>query len=143
MADYFETEEVVKGYDGALVRRILGYIKPYRLLCVIMIIALALSTLGELAIPIKMQRLIDDAILARYLLIRQHEELSLSPEALNALDILRTAKRRITVGENLFIPQDQDRSITAAAEEELRSAGILNGDQWYAFPFRAAIPPLR
>ncbi|GHV28270.1 hypothetical protein AGMMS4952_11520 [Spirochaetia bacterium] len=131
MADYFETEEVVKGYDGTLVRRIIGYIKPYRLLCVVMIIALALSTLGELAIPIKMQRLIDDAILARYLLLRQPGDTSLSAGTQKSLALLNNTKGSITVGTNRFIPQD--RTITAAAEVELHSAGILDGDQWYVF----------
>jgi ATP-binding cassette subfamily B protein len=142
MADYFETEEVVKGYDGALVRRILDYIKPYRLLCAIMIVALALSTLGELAIPIKMQRLIDDAILARYLLLRPALNVSLSPGAEKGLDLLRTTKRSIAVETNLFIPQDQDRSITAATEEELHQAGILDGDQWYVFTLKPNDPSI-
>ncbi|GHV73753.1 lipid A ABC transporter permease/ATP-binding protein [Spirochaetia bacterium] len=140
MADYFETEEVVKEYDGALVRRIMDYIKPYRLLCAAMIIALALSTLGELAIPIIQQRLIDDAILARYLQLRPAGNTTLSPAAEKALDLLRTTKRSIAVGTNLLIPQDRDRSITAVAEGELRSAGILSGDQWYAFYFTNGDP---
>ncbi|GHV76624.1 lipid A ABC transporter permease/ATP-binding protein [Spirochaetia bacterium] len=116
MADYFETDEVVKGYDGALVRRIMGYIKPYRMLCFVMIVALALSTLGELAIPIKMQRLIDDEILARYIRVP---------------DLLRTTKRSIAVGTDLFIPQDRDRGITA---------GVPDGDQWYVFTLKPNDP---
>jgi ATP-binding cassette subfamily B protein len=133
LADYFENEDVVKGYDGVLVRRILGYIKPYRLLCAIMLIALALSTLGELILPIIQQRLIDDSILGRSLLVRPGNGEGLSAAAEKSLALLRNSKRSITIGENRFIPQDQNRGITAGVEEELRGSGFLDGSQWHAF----------
>ncbi|MDR1248067.1 MAG: ABC transporter ATP-binding protein/permease [Treponema sp.] len=149
MADYFENEEVVKGYDGVLVRRIMGYIRPYRFLCVIMIAALALSTLGELVLPIIQQRLIDDSILARSILVRLEgnpaitaAEGELSAGAEKALALLRESKRSIAIGNNLFVLQDQNRSIAAAAEEELRRLGILDGDQWYAFVLGDGDPAL-
>ncbi|MFP3040707.1 ABC transporter ATP-binding protein/permease [Treponema primitia] len=139
MADYFETEDVVKGYDSDLVRRIMGYIKPYRLLSCVILFTLAFSTLGELVIPIFQQRLIDDAILARSILLRQGGNTSLSSEARKSLDQISNIKRSIAVGTNIFIPQSRSfltgssRSISAAAERELRSAGILDSEQWYAF----------
>ena len=66
MADYFETDDVTRGYDRRLVTRILSYLKPYRLLAAATLIALFVSTLGELYIPVLQQRVIDDAVLARY-----------------------------------------------------------------------------
>ena len=147
MADYFENEHVVKGYDRVLVRRIIGYIAPYRLLCAVMIAALAISTLGELILPIVQQRLIDNAILARSILVRlegnaaiRAEEGGLSPEAEKSLAILRDAPRGIAIGDSLFIPQD--RHITAAAEEELRRGGYLDEDQWYVFVLGEEDPAL-
>ncbi|MDR1302281.1 MAG: ABC transporter ATP-binding protein, partial [Treponema sp.] len=70
MSDYFETEDVVKGYDRQIVARILSYIKPYRLMALGTLLALGISTLGELAIPVIQQRVIDDAILARFMLVQ-------------------------------------------------------------------------
>ncbi|WP_010259598.1 ABC transporter ATP-binding protein [Treponema primitia] len=148
MADYFESEDVVKGYDSGLVRRIMGYIKPYRLLSFAMLFTLALSTLGELGIPVIQQRLIDDSILARSLLLRQDGNSGLSPEAQRSLEQLNNTKRSIAVGTNLFIPQGRSflagpsRSITAAAEGELRSAGILDSGQWYAFTLKPDDPAM-
>jgi ATP-binding cassette subfamily B protein len=148
LADYFETEEVAKGYDGILVRRILGYIKPYRLLCALMLVSLALSTLGELILPLIQQRLIDDSILARSILVRlegnpaiKAGEEELSAGAAKALQLLRSAKRSIAIGDNLFIPQNQNRNI-AAAEEELRRKGYLEAGQWYAFALGEEDPAL-
>ena len=66
MADsYFDTDDITKEYDSRIVRRILFYLKPYRGLIVLTVIALIISTLGELFIPVLQQRIIDDAILAK------------------------------------------------------------------------------
>jgi ATP-binding cassette subfamily B protein len=62
--DYFEIDdEIVKGYDGQIIKRIFSYVKPYRHLLVLVVLALVLSTLGDLVLPVIMQRVIDDAIL--------------------------------------------------------------------------------
>ncbi|GHV92186.1 hypothetical protein AGMMS50268_26890 [Spirochaetia bacterium] len=70
MADYFETDDVTRGYDGNLMLRILSWLKPYRQLVLITILALIVSTLGELYIPILQQQLIDGAILSRFLCLK-------------------------------------------------------------------------
>ncbi|MCL2243914.1 MAG: ABC transporter ATP-binding protein/permease [Treponema sp.] len=64
-ASYFDTDDVTKEYDSRIVRRILAYIKPYKHLAFITLAALVISTLGELVIPVLLQRIIDDAILAK------------------------------------------------------------------------------
>jgi ABC-type multidrug transport system fused ATPase/permease subunit len=64
---YFETDNITKEYDSRLVRRILSYLKPYRLLACLTLVFLFISTLGELFIPVLQQRVIDGAILARFL----------------------------------------------------------------------------
>jgi ATP-binding cassette subfamily B protein len=137
MSEYFETEEVVKGYDRVIVGRILSYLKPYRLLAGIMMLSLAVSTLGELFVPVIQQRLIDDAILARFLVIRksraEEEDAGLDREVRQGLAGLLDAPR-ITVEDYVFIPQSQNIRISRRTEEALRSRGILDGEQWYAFP---------
>jgi len=65
MAEYFEIEDVVKEYDSRIVRRIFSYVKPYRVLVVVAFIALAVSTAGELFIPVFIQRVIDSIIIVK------------------------------------------------------------------------------
>jgi len=66
MADtYFDTDDITKEYDRRIVMRILSYLKPYRVLVSITIASLVISTLGEIAVPLLLQRIIDDAILAK------------------------------------------------------------------------------
>ena len=62
---YFDTDDVTKEYDSRIVRRILSYLKPYKHLIIITTAALIISTLGELFIPIMLQRIIDDGILVK------------------------------------------------------------------------------
>ncbi|MCL2765364.1 MAG: ABC transporter ATP-binding protein/permease [Treponema sp.] len=61
---YFDTEDITKEYDSRIVKRILSYLRSYRHLIVITICALFISTMGELLIPVLLQRIIDDAIMA-------------------------------------------------------------------------------
>ncbi|MDR3333388.1 MAG: ABC transporter ATP-binding protein/permease [Treponema sp.] len=136
MADYFETEDVVKGYDSGIVKRILSYLKPYRFLVVVTTLTLAVSTLGELAVPVLQQRIIDDAILARFLLLRTEvlADARLGQDTLESVETLLGKRGVLRIGDQCFVPQDQDTKIPGKVEEELRQKGILGDAQWYAFP---------
>ena len=60
---YFDTDDITKEYDSRIIRRIMAYLKPYKRLVALTLAALVISTLGELFIPVLLQRIIDDAIL--------------------------------------------------------------------------------
>jgi len=62
---YFDADDITKEYDNRIARRILSYLKPYKPLVVFTIAALALSTLGELYIPVLQQKIIDNALLGK------------------------------------------------------------------------------
>jgi len=63
MSDYFEQEEVLRSYDATLMRRMLRYLRPYRALFVLSVLALLLSTAGELLLPAILRRATDAHIL--------------------------------------------------------------------------------
>ncbi|MDR0386939.1 MAG: ABC transporter ATP-binding protein/permease [Treponema sp.] len=141
MSEYFETEEVVKGYDGRIVKRILSYIKPYKLLMAVMLFTLALSTVGELLVPVMQQRVIDEAILARTLALKipdpgaTPEEAALSVETRAVLDRVLALKRGLFIKGMFFVSQGSDTRFSGKAERELAERGILSGDGWYAFSY--------
>ena len=62
---YFDTDDVTKEYDSFLAKRILSYLKPYKHLVFFTLVTLVISTLGELFIPILLQRIIDEGILEK------------------------------------------------------------------------------
>jgi ATP-binding cassette subfamily B protein len=142
MADYFETDDVTKEYDSRLVRRILSYLKPYRLLAALTLAALIISTLGELYIPVLQQRLIDGAVLARFLVFRadRFAPERLSDEARAAYGEIVRLPGALTIGDTVFVPQSQRAVIKGKIERELQDRGILDETQWYAFSYNSGDP---
>ncbi|MCL1814544.1 MAG: ABC transporter ATP-binding protein/permease [Treponema sp.] len=136
MADadsYFETEAVVKEYDSKITARILSYLKPYSVLAILALGALVFSTLGELAVPVLQQRLIDRAIMARFLPLKLKDQSTLGSEGRQTLKELVLVQGVLEAGEYLFVPRDEKLRISGSAERELKAAGILEDGQWYAF----------
>jgi len=144
MPDYFETDSITKEYDSVLARRILSYLKKYRLLLAITITALLISTLGELFVPILKQRIIDRDILARFLAFNTRrfaeEKENLSNNARDSFLELTALPGALRVGYFVFVPQDHRTVLGGGAEEELREKNILDADNWYAFPYVQGSP---
>jgi ATP-binding cassette subfamily B protein len=146
MADYFETDTVTKEYDRRLAGRILAYLKPYRLLVVLTLAALLISTLGELCIPVLQQRIIDRYVLARFLEFDtdafEREKTFISASALAAYNEMSQRKDRITIGPMIFVLQGGQTSMKGRIESELRERKVLQGDQWYAFTWQSDDDPV-
>ncbi|MCL2602636.1 MAG: ABC transporter ATP-binding protein, partial [Treponema sp.] len=138
MADFFENEDVVRGYDSKLTYRILSYLKPHKALIAITALALILSTAGELLVPILQQRLIDDAIILRFHAVKTSgADEPLSAEAAAALALFKSHPRAIAIETAglVFVPLDRNTRVPAGIERELRDTGILDPADWYAFRF--------
>jgi len=134
MAEFFETDEVVKGYDSKITARILSYIKPYKVLIALTALALLLSTAGELFVPLIQQKVIDDAIMIRFYVVNAGYSMdTLSAESKRALELFNASARSIEAGGRLFVPIERDTRISSAAEKELQQKGILDLGDWYAF----------
>jgi ABC-type multidrug transport system fused ATPase/permease subunit len=139
MGDYFETD-YVKDYDGALVRRILTYLKPQAPLVALVFIALAVTTASELAVPLLQQRLIDRHIIARYIALNlaaadtaaadiavsgAAEAARLTEKTRLELEALQK-KGGVLLFPRLFVCEDSRLHISGAAEKELREKGVLS-----------------
>jgi ATP-binding cassette subfamily B protein len=139
---YFETDNITREYDSRLVRRILSYLKPYRLLACFTLVFLFISTLGELFIPVLQQRVVDGAILARFLafdtVIFDTQKDALSEEASNAYDELASLAGTLRAGKTLFVQRNQRVVMKGRVEDELKERGILSEEQWYAFSYNLA-----
>lgn len=137
MDEYFNNEEIVKDYDHVIFKRIISYIKPYRALVAITFLALTVSTIGELMVPVFQQRLIDRAILSKYLSVNllalQNAEASLSEEAHKSISFIKNLKDAVRLDDYLFVPLDQNMRISGKSEKELRGKNIIEGDSWYVF----------
>ncbi|MDR0707217.1 MAG: ABC transporter ATP-binding protein/permease [Treponema sp.] len=139
MSDYFEIDDITKSYDSVIFTRLLSYLKPYRLLTALVIVALLASTVGELFIPVLQQRVIDNAILARFIAFScEKSEGDLSQEAQSALADFKTAKNAIQIDSMLFVLQNQRTKMRSSVEKELKESGVLQPEPWYAFHYTAS-----
>jgi ATP-binding cassette subfamily B protein len=144
MLDYFETDIVTKEYDSRIIRRMLSYLKPHRLLVVLTIAALFVSTLGELYIPVLQQRIIDGSILARYMAFDQAaarskmslvDAASLNEATASVYREFTSLPDAITLGNMVFVPQNRHTVMQGRVEQELKDKGILHPENWYAFSY--------
>jgi ATP-binding cassette subfamily B multidrug efflux pump len=125
MSEYFEQEDIVKGYDADIMKRLLGYLKPYMLVFVLSLFALALATVGELYVPILLQRATDNHILPYHRGLRVDE---LPADVLERIQPLSDEQR---AGELYFLPSSKLVHLTAQQKRELRDAGTLLKENFY------------
>jgi ATP-binding cassette subfamily B multidrug efflux pump len=125
MSEYFEPENIVKSYDSDIMRRLLGYLKPYLLIFVLSLIALAASTVGELYVPIILQRATDNHILPYYRALRID---GIPPDVLEQLKPLSEESR---AGDMYFLPSSKLVHLSGSQKRELRDAGVLLQANFY------------
>ncbi len=147
-----EQETVTKGYDPVIMRRILGFARPYKLAAIFALLALAFSTAGELLLPVMLQRAIDEHLLAGYKRFdldraaEAHAGGTPGDEALNAgelspdaieqlLDDNRIEFRRL--GDALYVLESEAQRLSGREQSLLRRHEILADESFYVFPLTA------
>ncbi len=76
-------EEIIKNYDPVIMKRLLGFTKPYKFHVIIAVTALFFATAAELMMPVIMQKTIDENILVTYSRVKNTET---SREILGKID---------------------------------------------------------
>lgn len=125
MPDFFETDDIVKSYDGAIVRRIFAYVKPYKGLLAAATLTLALSTIGELVTPVLVQRSIDEALVVSW--VSLDTELASGPR-LRGVDVPSDAPRS---GGRLYLRSGELASLSSRVREDLERDGSLDPGPYY------------
>ncbi|MBP7264534.1 MAG: ABC transporter ATP-binding protein [Spirochaetia bacterium] len=125
MPDFFETDDIVKGYDGAIVKRILRYVKPYRGLLVVAALALVVTTLGELVMPVVVQKTMDEALVVSWAALSQDHEGS---ARVLGLDVPDDAPRAL--GRVFLRPHDLS-TLGEKRKAELQAEGVLDPGPYY------------
>lgn len=128
MADFFESDEVTKSYDGAIMRRILSYVRPYRALLAISALSLVLTTVGELLLPVIVQKTVDEALVVSWSAI---DEAALGDPRLHGLGSLDGAPR---AAGRVFVRDRELAALPEAARGSLASDGLLDAAPYYVTP---------
>jgi ATP-binding cassette subfamily B protein len=127
--DFFETDDIVKDYDATIVARIFSYVRPYQALLVWSVLALALSTLGELLLPVLVQRTIDDSLVVSWS--------ALAPGAYDdarLAGVLEDQDIR-NAGGLLFVRRASLSSLPDPVLDDLVSGGLVDPGPFYLTPW--------
>ncbi|MDP2792237.1 MAG: ABC transporter ATP-binding protein [Rectinemataceae bacterium] len=127
MAEFFETDDVTKGYDSTISRRILSYIKPYKLITVLAFLALVVSTAGELLSPVILRRAIDDA------LMRSWYGVSTELKGTEAGRALKLSDEDPVIGGMVYIKTSRLSGLSAAERRRLVADGLFSPEEAYLF----------
>ena len=120
-----EQDKIIKGYDPVIMRRLLGFIKPYRFSASVAVLALLIAIVAELATPIIMQRAIDDTILARYYRLEKQTE---TTEILREQNLLDGA---VELDSFYYLLESQIEKIPGEVKQELEKKGLYQRESWY------------
>jgi len=126
VAEYFEQEDVTKGYDRATARRMIGCVKPYRNLALATLFVLALSTAGELLVPVMLQKAVDEALIVSWV--------SVDPTAAEGpAAALGPFRKENEIAGRLFVNASRLSRITGAQRARLEADSDLDVGPWYVF----------
>lgn len=115
-----------KGYDLKIIRRFLGYAKPYWLVLVISSILILAATAADLVLPYLTKTAIDRHIVVSYQEVHSKGQ--------NTNDVLENLKDSLFYSGKpglYFLRGDKARQLDPALIKESRQAGILKNDQYY------------
>ena len=132
MADTAASEDILRGYSPALMRRLLTYLRPHLGLFLLSVGALLLATAGELALPILIQRSVDHYILPYQRAVRVER---VPPGLLRRIGGPRPDR---TMGGLYYFSGSRLSELSAAEKDALRREGTLLDTEYLLFPLARA-----
>jgi ATP-binding cassette subfamily B protein len=127
MADFFETDDIVKGYDSAIAKRILSYISPYRNFAILAFLALAISTAGELMSPVIVRQSIDRSLMVSWY--------GFSPAAAGekANAVLKLSNKDPIINGRIYVRTSRLAGLSGAERSDLERKGYYFPQEMYVF----------
>jgi ATP-binding cassette subfamily B protein len=127
MADFFETDDVTKGFDSTISRRIFSYVKPYKYIAILAFIALAVSTAGELLGPVIIRRAIDNALVKSWYSIPSEK---LSEELARQLKVTDADP---VIQNKVYLKTSRLTGLSGAERKALEASGVIETKETYVF----------
>ncbi len=122
-----EEEKVISGYNPELMRRLLRFLAPYKWRFLIAIVALILATIGELSIPIVIQRTVDDY------LVRNWARMPENATDTEDLDSVELTGEEPAIEGYIYVVEQRMNDLTEVERERLEEQGIIDDQRFYVF----------
>ncbi|TFG58786.1 MAG: hypothetical protein E4H36_15015, partial [Spirochaetales bacterium] len=120
-----DNEDIVKGYDPLIMRRLVGFLKPYIVPVVFAVIALLVATAGELFVPVLLQRSVDDYLVVSWFRVSEKDM------AVPDLHVLSGKKKPVLAGGYRYFHEKELASLTRVQKDRLAASGTLTEERFY------------
>ena len=119
-------EAVITEVNPHVVRRLLTYLRPFKLAVAAALIGLLFSTVGEMLVPVVVQQSVDQYLLKRYVRVEE-QSVSQIPRVAEAGESAR-------IDEYRYIPDHLLDLLTEEEKETLNRENILQATRYYLAP---------
>lgn len=127
-----DQEKIISGYNPTLVRRLFGYLRPYRTIAIVGVIALAIATVAELLLPVILQHSID------HYLVNTYSRIAAGKTDLPELRGARIGPSDIRIGNYYYVPDYRLKAIMGVKKNRLVREGIVGKTSYYVVPVNTA-----
>jgi ATP-binding cassette, subfamily B, multidrug efflux pump len=131
MIEHHDDEKIISAYDPRLVRRIAAFARPYRLLIGAAIAFLLVGTVGEMLVPVMIQRTVDHEILDFWVSVEATEgnRFGIDPDApeTKGPDVYR-------IDDRLYLREENLDRLSRDARSRLNAEGTLDTDRVIIVP---------
>lgn len=128
-----EDEKVIKGYDPLIMKRLLAFLRPYKLITAFALVALLIATAGELLLPVVLQRALDHHVLNRRRAVDSSIEFPVDTDP----------DQQILIGDQLFITESALTDLSRADRQAYEDNGLIREFQYIVVPRPADVRELR
>ncbi len=123
MIEHPHDEKVISGYDPQLVRRIAAFARPYRKLIGAAMVFLIIATIGEVLIPVMIQRTVDHEILDYWVSVDESQ-----------LERFGEVEDAVAIGDRVYLREEVLDRLPRSEREELAEANRLNTTRLITVP---------
>ncbi|MFO8063461.1 MAG: ABC transporter ATP-binding protein [Spirochaetota bacterium] len=120
-----DEEKVISGYDPTVVRKLFGFVKPHIVVLLVAILALGIATAAELALPVIIQRAVDQDLMA--------DHLQGDTEDLRALSQQNPNVEPVVFGETAYVLESSLTAMAGIDKRSLQAEGTISETAYYVF----------
>jgi len=128
-------DEVKHRYSPKTMRRLLGYLKPYKLVSALVLLALIIATGAELCLPVVLKRTLDESILRhenRIVIRYVHEAQKGDGTSVFEEELAQSLMDNgVEIADSLFVSPHLLSNLSRQDRNVAVTAGWLDADDWY------------
>lgn len=115
MIEHYEDETIVTSYDPEILRRLLAYVRPHRTKVAVAFLCLLIATIGEMLVPVVIQRTVDHEILDFRVRIDR-----------DTVPLFEPVGETVEVAGSVYVREEVLDNLDRSTREDLRREGAID-----------------